>query len=140
MNRIRSIAGWVVIGACVLFLVAGLTIRHLVLPTDYDSLIRQHGGYDRLRVECAALYPCLTDTNQYVRIQGTNLPPLVAMLNPQYVTLGPHRPQSVNIVLSGGFYHACMLVVLDEQDASYVDMGSLFTKKTLSEGVYLFRE
>lgn len=125
-----------------LLVVAFMVLRHIVLPppykTNYDKLIRQGGGYPALRSECVALLPKLTNTTEFVR--GTNLPPLIASLNPQYVAFRETKPEGVNIILSGGFFHACIYVVLDEHDTSYVSMGSIFTKKKLSDGVYLFKE
>lgn len=125
-----------------LLVVAFIVLRHFMLPppykTNYDKLIRQSGGYSVLRSECTALLPKLTNTTEFVR--GTNLPPLIASLDPQYVAFQETEPEGVNIILSGGFYHACIYVVLDEHDESYVSMGSIFTKKKLSDGVYLFKE
>jgi len=126
----------------VLLVVAFMVLRHSVLPTpyktNYDKLIRQGGGYPALRSECLALMPELTNATDSVR--GADLPPLIASLNPQYVVFRETKPEGINIILSGGFFHACIYVVLDEHDNSYVSMGSIFTKKKLSDGVYLFRE
>jgi len=125
-----------------LLVLAFMVFRHIMLPTpyktNYDKLIRQSGGYAALRSECVALLPELT--NAPTPLRGTNLPPLIASLNPQYVAFRETSPEGVNIILSGGFFHACIYVVLDEHDNSYVSMGSIFTKKKLSDGVYLFKE
>ena len=127
-----------------LLVVVCMILRHIMLPpsykTNYDKLIIQGGGYSALRSECISLLPKLTNTTELVRVRGTDLPPLIASLDPQYVLFRESKPEGVTIVLSGGFCHSCIYVVLDEHDKSYVSMGSIFSKKKLSDGVYLFKE
>lgn len=106
---------------------------------NHDSVVRKHGGYANLKVEAAEVFNSI-DTNGSQAFSGTNLPPVMAALKPQFVNMHELNPPVLNIQTLGGFNHQGLLIVLGTNTAYRPETGHGWVRKELAPGVWEYRE
>jgi hypothetical protein len=103
---------------------------------DFKETVGGKEGFEKLHAECASLVTTL-DGSHYDLNVPTNLPPVLAALRPQSITL-EYDPLCVNIQVSGGFFHRGLLVKVNPEDKAVPSMT--WIRGQIAPGIYEWKE
>jgi hypothetical protein len=114
-------------------------ITPYVCRIDYKERIEHLGGFIEFRKQCEQIFPLVKNSPEMID-NPTGLPKIISQLNPTGLCIHSKDPYVLTIVLSGGFMHSAILVVMDTTTNYKPQIGNNWVRKELSRGVFYFRE